>query len=227
MSCHCHHHSGNNCIEQVPIFSSLSPEEMLEVARITIERTFAKGELIYSAGDKKEALFVIHKGRVKISRLSDTGKEQVIRVLGPGDFMGELALFSHSPMTDNGEALEECTMCVIEGSRLMELMKKYPTIALKVMEELSQRLERAETLIEDISLHSADRRLARTLLDMSKETGEVQLTMTKGDCASQMGMTQETLSRKLSAFQEEGLIRQIGHRQIVILNRSGLEDYTI
>lgn len=214
----------SNCIEQVPIFSSLSSAEMLEVARITQERTFAKGELIYSAGDKREALFVIHKGQVKISRLSDIGKEQVIRVLGPGDFMGELALFSHSLMTDNAQALEDCTMCVIEGPRLMELMRKYPTIALKVMEELSQRLERAENLIEDISLHSAERRLAKTLLDLSKETGEVQLTLTKGDFASQIGMTQETLSRKLSAFEEGRLIRQVGHRRIVVLNREGLED---
>ena len=80
---------------------------MMEVARITTDRTYEKGEMIYMAGDEVKKLYVIHKGKVKISRLSDTGKEQVIRVLGPGQFMGELSLFSPHPLTDNAEALEK------------------------------------------------------------------------------------------------------------------------
>ena len=223
MSCNCEKR-GSNCIEIVPIFSNLTYDEMMEIAAITTDKTFEKGEMIYTAGDKGEKLYVIHKGRVKISRISSNGKEQVIRVIGPGEFMGELSLFNPIAMTDNGEALEKSTMCIIEGAKLKELIKKYPIIAIKVMEELSQRLEKAENLIEDINLHSVETRIAQELIKMADERHEVILNMTKGDFASQMGMSQETLSRKLSHFQEMGLITQIGNKRIVLLNIEGLEE---
>ena len=213
-----------NCIEIVPIFSNLTQEEMLEIASITKAQTFEKGDMIYMAGDKGGKLYVVHSGRVKISRLNANGKEQVIRVIGSGEFMGELSLLSSLPMTDNGEALENSTMCIIEGEKLKGLMKKYPSIAFKVMEELSERLEKAENLIEVINLNTVEQRLAEALINLSAGKKEVLLNMTKGDFASQIGMSQETLSRKLAAFQEEGLIELKGHRKIIILNKDGLEE---
>ncbi|NLW56847.1 MAG: Crp/Fnr family transcriptional regulator [Firmicutes bacterium] len=196
---------------------------MLEIAAITRAQTFKKGELVYMAGDRGGKLYVLHTGRVKISRLSASGKEQVIRVLGPGEFMGELSLFSQLPLTDNAQALETSTMCLIEGAKLKELMKKYPSIAFKVMEELSERLEKAEKLIETLNLNTVEQRLAGALLTMSDGKNQVFLGMTKGDFASQLGMSQETLSRKLTAWQEQGLIALKGQRKIEILDRAQLE----
>ena len=95
---------------------------------------------------------------------------------------------------------------ILQGERLKELMAKYPSIAFKVLDELSRRLENAENRIEDISLSSVTNRVASALLEFSGGGREILLPMTKGDLASQLGMTQETLSRKLSALQEEGLI---------------------
>lgn len=224
MDCNCFKREGKNCIEIVPIFSNLTYEEMMEVARITKEKTFEKGEMLYMAGDKGEKLYVIHSGKVKITRLTDSGKEQVIRVLGPGDFMGELSLFSPLSLTDNGEALSKTVACMIDGKKLKELMIKYPTIAFKVMEELSQRLEKAENLIENISLYGVERRLALTLINMANEKGEVVLKMSKRDLASHLGMSQETLSRKLTAFQDMGIIKLIGHRRIILLDIEALEE---
>lgn len=224
MNCNCHKRDHSNCIEIVPIFNSLTQKEMLEVVAITTDKTFEKNAMVYMAGDKVGKLYVLHSGRVKISRLSANGKEQVIRVVIPGEFMGELSLFSSLPMTDNAEALETSTMCIIEGVKLKELMKKYPSIAFKVMEELSERLEKAENLIEHINLNTVEQRLAQALINISAGENEVLLNMTKGDFASQIGMSQETLSRKLTAFQEEGFIELKGHRKIIILNRGGLEE---
>ena len=185
--------------------------------------TVSKGEEIYAMDDVVDSLYVIHSGRVKIYRLSDTGKEQVLRVLRAGDFLGELALFNNSLMGDYAEALEESSMCVIDGAALKELLGKYPMIALKILEELSQRLEQTEKLLEDISLHSVERRLAQVLLDLSLEDREIELEMSKRDLASQIGTTGETLSRRLASFQELGFIDQIGQRRIIIKNRQGLE----
>ncbi len=223
MKCYCEHDRNSNCISLVPIFHNLTAEEMWEVAQITRQVTLDKGEEIYAMGDKVDSLFVIHTGRVKIFRLSDTGKEQMIRLLRGGDFLGELALFNQALMGDYAEALEESSMCVIDGEALKELMEKYPSIALKILEELSQRLEKTEQLLEDISLHSVERRLAQMLLDLSMGTVEIELETSKRDLASQMGMSGETLSRKLTSFQEMGLIDLVGQRRILIKDREGLE----
>jgi len=195
----------------------------MEIARITSAKTFQKGEMIYSAGDPGGKLYVIHTGTVKISRINAAGREQVIRVVGPGDFIGELSLFSSVPLSDNAEALALTTLCMLDGKRLKELMAKYPSIVFKILEELSRRLEKAENLIESISLSSVEQRVAQALLSLSEGSHEVVLNMKKGDLAFQLGMSQETLSRKLAAFQVQGLITLMGHKRIVIRDRAGLE----
>lgn len=222
----CRHGTGSHgdCIENVPIFSGLSCGERREILEIASSRSYEKGELIYRAGDEGGTLFVLHAGRVKIFRLNANGKEQVLRLVGPGEFIGELSLLSSLPLTDNAQALEATTMCILQGERLKQLMAKYPSIAFKVMEELSRRLEKAENRIEEISLSSVDARIARALLELSEGGDEIVLPMTKGDLASQLGMTQETLSRKLAALQEEGTIKLKGHRRIIIRDRQALEE---
>lgn len=216
--------ANKTCIELVPIFSSLTFDEMMEVAGITISRTYKKGEMVYSAGDKNKMLYVIHKGKVKLTRVSASGREQVISVLGPGNFMGELSLFNDEPVTNNAEALEDTTVCIIDGDKLKEIMAKYPTIAFKVLEELSTRLKRAENLIENLGVNDVETRIVEMLLDLADEDGKIELEISKRDLASYMGMSQETLSRKLSYFQDKGWIKLIGHRKIEILDEESLRN---
>ena len=208
-------------------FASLSREERMEIVEIASSRSFEKGDMVYSAGDEGGTLFVPHVGRVKLFRLNANGKEQVLRLVVPGEFMGELSLFSSLPLTDNAQALEATTMCVLQGDLLKGLMAKYPSIAFKVMDELSRRLEKAENLIESISLSSVTKRVAQALLELADGKKEILLPMTKGDLASQLGMTQETLSRKLAALQDEGLILLKGHRKIMIKEKSALEEISL
>jgi len=224
LSCSCSIEGSHNCIDIVPIFHSLTNEEKLEVAKITTDKIFHKGEIIYFAGEQMDKLFVIHEGQVKISRLSASGKEQVIRVLGPGDFMGELSLFSSVHMSDNAETVEKTRVCLIEGYKLKELMTTYPTITFHIMEEISNRLDKAETLIENINLHSVEHRLAEALVEMADGKNMVSLKTTKAVFASQLGMTQETLSRKLTVFQEKGYIKLEGQRKIILLNVEELKN---
>lgn len=217
---HCEHEA--SCIEHVPIFASLTHEESMEIIEIASSRIFEKGAWVYRAGDEGGTLFILHTGLVKLFRLNASGKEQVLRLVGPGSFFGELSLFSSLPLTDNAQALETTTMCVLQGEQLKALMAKYPSIAFKVLDELSRRLEQAENRIEDISLGSVTKRVAGALLAFAEDRAEIKLPMTKGDLASQLGMTQETLSRKLAALQEEGLIVLQGHRKILIQDKSEL-----
>lgn len=222
MDCTCN--DEKSCVERVPIFSNLDKVEMKEIMSLITHKGFKKGELIYMAGQKGGSLYVINSGKVKITRISSSGKEQVIRILESGEFMGELSIFKSSPLMDNAEALNHTTMCIINERDLKDLLKKYPLISFKIMEELSERLERAEALIENINLSSVEKRLANMILELADEDEKVDLKMSKRDLASQIGMSSETLSRKLSAFQELGIIKLIGQRKIDILNRSALEE---
>jgi CRP/FNR family transcriptional regulator, anaerobic regulatory protein len=221
LSCEANHQG--NCIKKVPIFSNLTMEEMVEISMTTTQREYKKGESIYLEGEPSENLFVIHKGKVKISKLSEEGKEQIIRILYEGDFMGELSLFTQSPFMNNAEALETTSVCIVNGKELSRLIEKNPSISLKIMKELSSRLENTERLIESIGLGNVEQRVAEILLKMSDDTGVVNLSISKRDLAAHIGMSQETLSRKLSSFQEEGWIRQEGQRKIIIINKASLD----
>lgn len=225
MDCQCTDHGSYACLHIVPIFRHLSHGEMVEIASITRERTYAKGETVYRMGDRRGELYVLHSGVVKVFRLSPEGREQVIRTVGPGEFLGELSLFSVREQTDSAVALEQTTMCVIAWDRLRSLMERIPSIAFKVMEQLSGRLEQTESLLEQTNLHPVEQRLARYLLEASGGKDSFALGLPKGDLASLLGMTQETLSRRLSSFQQEGLVELEGHRGIHILDREGLEAY--
>lgn len=224
MKCGCAGHGPYNCIDIVPIFHHLSHGEMEEVAAITTERSYTKGETVYRVGERRGELYVLHTGSVKVYRLSVDGKEQVLRTVGPGDFLGELSLFSANVQTDTAVVLEPARMCVIAWDRLRELMQRIPSIAFKVMEQLSSRLEKTESLLEQTNLSTVEQRLSTYLLESSSGAESFVLRLSKGDLASLLGMTQETLSRKLAAFQDEQLIELKGQRGIRILDREGLEN---
>jgi CRP/FNR family transcriptional regulator, anaerobic regulatory protein len=228
MMCHnCFNGSDKNkksCIDKVPIFNSLAFEEMLEVSMTTTQREYEKGEIIYLEGENAEKLFIISTGKVKVVKLSEGGKEQVIRVLGPGDFLGELSLFTHTPLNSNAEAIETTTVCIVDGKEINRLIEKRPSIALKILKEMSIRLEKAENQIQALTIRDVEQRLADTLVRMVDDNNFVNLTISKKDLASHIGMSQETLSRKLTIFQNKGWIKQEGQRKIKILDKEALEN---
>jgi CRP/FNR family transcriptional regulator len=179
--------------------------------------------MVYLEGNSNHTLYAVHQGKIKVSRYSEDGKEQVIPVLEKGQFLGELALFTNLPTTDFAIALEPSVVCMIEGTSLKSMMEKQPTIAFKVLEELSKRLDYVENLVEELNLPSVEWRLAQYLLEHVDAFNEVLLPISKGDFASQLGVSQETLSRKLAFLQEQKLIKLVGQRKIVILRRQNLE----
>jgi CRP/FNR family transcriptional regulator len=212
-----------SCLFTVPIFSTLDDDEKIEVALIANHKKIAKGESVYLEGNKDNTMYVVHEGKIKVSRYSESGKEQVIRILGEGEFLGELTLFTSQATTDFAFALEPSVVCMIEARQIKAMMEKHPSIALKVLEELSKRLNKVESLVEEISLLSVEKRLAQYLLSNVNEFNEVELPISKGDFASSLGMSQETLSRKLALFQEKKYIKLEGQRKIVLLSKDDLK----
>jgi len=211
-----------SCVATVPIFRNLGPEELDEVIMIAHYRKLDRGQFIFASGDTVASLYVIHQGKIKITRYSEDGKEQVIRILSHGDFLGELALFNDARATTYAEALEPTVVCMIDNKGMKELMAKSPALSFKMMGELSNRLEKAEALIEHNNLYSAEAKVARLLLEISREA-LVRFHTTKANMASNLGITPETFSRKLRQLENEGLIHIIDNKSLTIKDKEGLE----
>ncbi|WP_373893167.1 Crp/Fnr family transcriptional regulator [Virgibacillus natechei] len=99
------------CVAKVPFFNHLDEDEMLEIVDKSRHRNFEKGETIFRDGDPLESLYIVHQGSVKIYQLFESGKEQLLRILNPGEFMGELALFTERSLDSYAEAMEKTNIC--------------------------------------------------------------------------------------------------------------------
>ncbi len=212
----------SSCIESVPIFKNLNSSELDEIMDISHHQELDKGQNLYQAGDHLDSLYVVHQGKVKIARYSQDGKEQIIRILNPGEFMGELALFGEEKVTTFAEAIEPSVVCLVQNKRLKQLMTNSPDLTFKMMNELANRLEKAEAMIEQSNLYSASAKVAKLLLQLAKNS-LVRFQTTKVNLASQLGISAETFSRKLKEFSEVGLIEVINHKTIKIHDPSSLE----
>lgn len=224
------HHSQESefhdvCISVVPIFNHLEEEQMEEIMGVTKPFSFKKGEIIYRAGDTSDSLYIVSKGKIRIYRLSEFGKEQLVRILTPGDFTGELALFRESIHEAYAETMSETSVCTISSSDLQEFLLKYPTISLKILSEFSNRLETSEKQTTRFATEKVETRLALYLtecLEGEEGSTELVLPMSKKDLASYLGTSPETISRKLTDLENDGYIKQNEGRRIQILDLDGL-----
>ncbi|AEB30771.1 putative transcriptional regulator, Flp/Fnr family [Carnobacterium sp. 17-4] len=224
-----HNHSVEShkaCVSLVPIFNHLEDEQLDEIMATTHSVSYKKHELIYHAGDESNALYIINKGKVRIYRLSESGKEQLVRILNPGDFTGEMALFSESTHEAYAEAMVDTKICMINRLDLQEFLVKYPSISLRILAEFSHRLEASEKQSSRFATEKVDTRIALFLVDyLDKETvgtDELTLPMSKKDLASYLGTTPETISRKFNELEDRGYIKQLTHKQIQIVDLDGL-----
>ncbi|MCH6267544.1 Crp/Fnr family transcriptional regulator [Neobacillus citreus] len=211
----------NACVSIVPIFNHLEQEQMDEIMVAARSVSYKKGEIIYQAGDQSNALYIVNKGKIKIYRLSESGKEQLLRILTPGEFTGELALFNEGVHEAFAEAMADTQVCMIRRADLQALLLKFPSISLKILTEFSKRLEQSEKQTARFATEKVETRLALFLaecLDPDSREVEFTLPMSKKDLASYLGTTPETISRKLSDFEAAGLIKQKPHKKIEIID---------
>ncbi|RPI77291.1 MAG: Crp/Fnr family transcriptional regulator [Desulfobacteraceae bacterium] len=214
-----------NWMKGVPLFQDLSQEQLLGLARIAEDRTYAREEKIFADGDPGIGFFVTLTGRVKIFKISPDGKEQILHLIAPGEPFGEVPVFSGQNFPAHAEALEKSRIFFFPRSAFIELIKQDPGLALNMLALLSRRLRRFAALIDDLSLKEVPGRLAAYLLylsDQKKGATDLALDITKSQLASLLGTIPETISRILGKMVKQGLIESDGHR-IRILDSAGLE----
>lgn len=213
-------------LSRIPLFSGLSRDQLLEFQAICRERSFGRGEWIFSDGDEGEGFFVILSGGVKIFKLSPSGKEQILHLFGPGDSFGEVAVFEGGPFPANAQALQETRTLFFPRAAFRALLKDHPELALKLLADLSRKLREFTRQIESLALREIPSRLAVYLLFLAREQGgapEVTLSISKGELANLLGTIPETLSRIFARLSALGLIRVAG-RRIALLDPRRLEE---
>ena len=214
-------------IASSPLFQGLPKEDHEELATVVENRIFNQGELIFSEGDEGLAFYVVLSGRVKIFKLSMDGKEQILHILGPGEPVGEVAVFAGKSFPANAVALEDSRLFYFPMTAFVELIQKNPSIALNMLSILSQRLRRFTSMIENLSLKEVPGRLAAYLLYLSEShqgADKLTLDISKGQLSNLLGTIPETLSRILTKMSKAGLVKTEGRHGISILNREGLEE---
>lgn len=213
----------HTCAEIVPIFSYLDHGELMKISKLIHHQGFKKGNLLSTPDDQK--LIILNQGNLKIYQLATSGKEQLLRVMGPGDFEGEAALFGVKSPNTYIQALVDGSACVIYKSDFQDLLVKYPTISLKLLEESATKIAALEKQTAFLSTDSIGSRLASYLLDQAEVSsdGSFDIPMKMKELANFIGTTPETLSRTLKKFSEDKLLTY--HRKhIQILDEDGLED---
>ena len=210
-------HSHVGCIRLVPILNHLDDATMDLVAEKAQARQFKRGEFIYRAGEADDSLYIVSKGKVRVYLLSDSGKEQLLRILTPGEFTGEWTLFNQEGVHgDYAQAMVDTTICQIRQEDFQQLLSDYPAVSMKLLQEMSKRLEVSEKQTAKVAVDQVGSRLAIYLVEqVPKANAEsqgpviVSLGMSRKDIASFLGTTPETISRKFRELEEEGLIEQL------------------
>lgn len=215
--------SDDLCVARVPLFQALSHEEQVAVAELAKPTKVGRGDRIYSAGEDVSQLMVVHTGLLKISRISAEGQEQIIRVLEPGEFVGESAFLNGGRPDHFATALEAGSMCVFRHQDVGVLIARHPSIGLRMLQGVSRRLEQTEERLAAATSVEVGGRLARYLVDLRTHreadgTVTVRLPLAKKDIASLLDTTPESLSRALRRLQDAGVIDQQGPRAVRLLD---------
>ncbi|HZT71325.1 MAG TPA: Crp/Fnr family transcriptional regulator [Terriglobia bacterium] len=216
-------------LKSVPLFADLTERELSLLADRALSREYQPGEIIFSEGDPCEGLYVVQSGNVKIFNTSSSGREQVLHIEKAGNSLAELPVFDGGSYPASTSAIGKCKLLFISKKDLRKLCMERPEVSLKVLKVVSSRLRQLVSIIEELSFTTVRNRLASWLLQQAKTSGrqtaqgiEFNLALSNQELAFQIGTVRELVSRNLSYFQSEGMLKIQG-RTVIITNLPALE----
>lgn len=219
------------CIHNIPLLSGLDESEIDKISAGVSSRTFKKGDVVFSQGEKANKLYIVCTGKIKIFKNLMEGKEQILYILSGGDFIGAFNLLKEDRFDFSAVALEPTEISMLEKSAFDKVMISNPEITLKIFEKAYERIIKAESLVERLSSSNPDAKVIGLLLDLASDFGTptgdggvmLELTISREEMGSYAGIARETMSRKLQMFDEMGLIKLMGTKKILIKDMSQLK----
>ncbi len=205
------------------IFRSLEPDAIDTILARAVVRRVARGETIRRRGDPGTGMVIIVNGRVRISLVSEDGREVTLTMLGPGEVLGEMTLLDGSECSADATAQEDCLLLSIERAQFLRLLRSNSELCLQLLAVLFQRLRRANAALEDMALLDLSTRLGRLLLRLAGDYGvagpkgtRIELKMSQKDLSSLAGASREKVNRQLRQWEEEGIIGKDNGRMLIL-----------
>ncbi len=206
-------------VKRVPLFSRLNEDDLEKIRVLCVTQHYSKDQIILIEEEAGNTLFLIQKGRVKVSRMSDDGREVILSILEPGDFFGELSLIDGKARSASVTAIEDSEVLMLRRGDFLRLLEDYPQISISLMKELASRIRKSDTHIKSLSLQDALGRVASSLIMLAEDHGRAkkdEVVIPKiplqQDLANMAGTSRETISRVFRYLEEEGLIQRSGRK---------------
>lgn len=207
----------------------LPAEERERLRRTAVSARYERGQRVFGPTPQPRTVYLLERGLVRIFRVSEKGERVTFGHVHPGEVFGELAAFQEGPRRSYAEALEPSEVWAIPRETFRALLESSPSAPLEVTTQVSGRMRRLESRVEDLVFRDARARLARALLDLAADFGaevegglRIELELTQAALATLVGSTRQTVSTLLGELAEEGLVAREGKR-IVIRDAAGLE----
>ncbi|MBF0537500.1 MAG: Crp/Fnr family transcriptional regulator [Nitrospirae bacterium] len=219
-------------LKDVSFFKGLNDIEIEEIVPYLQHVSYKKREMVFSEGERSEWLYIVIEGKVKITKLSNDGKEIILEIIQVGELFGAVAVFKDFPYPANAVAMEPTRALKVSRKDLLKLLDRYPTLMLSLTSIIGDRMKESYEMLKSIALECVESRIASLLLKLADKSTSVSdrgtvidLRLTRQDIADMVGTTVETSIRTFSKFRKEGLISEHNGR-IVITDRIGLQMYS-
>jgi len=206
------------------LFAALPENALHAIAAAMTERSAECGEAIFLQSDPGTALFAIMAGQVRILVGGADGREHVLRLAGPGDIFGEIAVLDSQPRSADAIAATNCRLLVLDRRRMLVLLEQQPAIAINLLAVLCDRLRATSAQVESLLFHSLPKRLAMVLLDLLASRKGNAIDITQTELGQMTGVTREWINKKLRAWQAAGLI-SLQPGRIIILQPAMLKNF--
>jgi CRP/FNR family transcriptional regulator len=217
-------------MHKVPLFASLSHDELKTMADHMVCCTYENGERLLTQGDIPQSFTVILEGRAKIYTVTTDGHEKILSILSSNDYFGELHLFGIKQADYSVEALQLVKAWSLSRHHFKELLTAFPKVAVRLVEELGNRVIQLEHVLQSSMNGRTDARIAALLLEFSEkytihgpDGPEIMLPLSREGMANYLGIARETMSRKLKQMEASGLIATKGNKRIRIMNADCLQ----
>jgi CRP/FNR family cyclic AMP-dependent transcriptional regulator len=206
-------------LQMIPLFSELNNDQLEDISRFAVKQMYKKDNMVLIEEEVGSTMFVIISGRVKISRISDEGREVILSILVDGDFFGEMSILDGQTRSANAVTLEDTELLIIRRENFLRMLHDYPQVAINLLKELAHRLRRSDSQIKSLSLQNALGKVASTLLRIADDSGiikqgqvEISQLPPQQDLANMAGTSRETISRVIKSLNLLGYVEKQGSK---------------
>ena len=219
-------------LARVPLFADLDPEALRALARVCRRRRYRAGQALFHQGEPGETLHFIIEGRVRVERVTPSGRIVVLAHRGPGEHVGEMALLDGAPRSADVVTAEPCDVLILDRDAFMQYVAGSPPVAFKLMASLARRLRQAAVQVETLQELDVLGRVSAVLLELTESHGvpspaggiRIELKVTQQEIADQIGATRVSVNKALGRLRDVHAIRQEeGH--IVVVDPKDLRRY--